>query len=206
MAPHADYPYAHAPRLPPDSDHVDPRTLLGSRGPVELEIGPGRGTFILERLEFGGPDVHILGLEIRRKWATLVDDKIRAGGWGTRGRVFAEDARLALERFPGKCLSRVYVHFPDPWWKKRHHKRLLAGRALADQVGRLLCTGGDFFVQTDVEERAELYEQAFFGHPLFTPWGETPVVEDPQFGARSPREKRALQDGLPIFRRRWRRL
>ena len=203
MAPHADYPYAHAPRLP--EGVVDPRDLLQTQLPVELEIGPGRGTFILERLEFGGPEVRILGLEIRRKWATIVDDRIRARGWETRGRVFAEDARLALARFPDGCLSRVYVHFPDPWWKKRHHKRLLAGPALADEVARLLCSGGDFFVQTDVEERADLYVAAFSAHQSFVSWGETASVDDPQFGARSPREKRAIEDGLPIFRRRWRR-
>jgi len=203
--PHPNYPYADAPRLPLGTDPVDPRTLLNTDQPVELEIGCGRGSFILVRREFGGPDVHIFGMEIKRKLATIVDRKIKERGFGDRGRVFAEDVRLALPRFVDGCLSRIYVHFPDPWWKKRHQKRLLADTTLADAAARLLRPGGDFFVQTDVEERAELYEAVFNAHPLFAPWGESARIDDPEFGARSPREKRAIQDGLPIFRLRWRR-
>lgn len=202
--PHANYPYADAPRLPLGTDPVDPREILNTSHPVELEIGCGKGSFILERLE-SAPDVHIFGMEIKRKLATIVDRKIAERGMNQRGRVFAEDVRLALPRFPDGCLSRIYVHFPDPWWKKRHHKRILAGHTLADAAARLLCPGGDFFVQTDVEERAELYESVFNEHPAFEPWGETARIGDPEFGARSPREKRATQDELPIFRRRWRR-
>lgn len=203
--PHANYPYADAPRLPLGTEPVDPRTLLNTQHAVELEIGCGKGSFILERLEFGGPEVHIFGMEIKRKLATIVDRKIRDRGFGDRGRVFAEDVRLALPRFPDACLSRIYVHFPDPWWKKRHQKRLLADTTLADAAARLLCPGGDFFVQTDVEERADLYESVFSQHPAFQPWAETARIGDPEFGARSPREKRAIQDELPIYRLRWRR-
>jgi tRNA (guanine-N7-)-methyltransferase len=203
--PHANYPYADAPRLPEGTDPVDPRTLLNTDQPVELEIGCGKGSFILERLEFGGPSVHVFGMEIKRKLATIVDRKIKERGFGERGRVFAEDVRLILPRLPDACLSRIYVHFPDPWWKKRHQKRLLADTTLAEAAARLLCPGGDFFVQTDVEERADLYESVFNAHPAFTPWGESARIGDPEFGARSPREKRAMQDGLPIYRLRWRR-
>lgn len=202
--PHANYPYADAPRLPLGTDPVDPRTLLNTQQAVELEIGCGKGSFILERLD-SDPAVHIFGMEIKRKLATLVDRKIADRGFGGRGRVFAEDVRLALPRFPDGCLSRIYVHFPDPWWKKRHAKRILADTTLADAAARLLAGGGDFFVQTDVEERAELYEAVFNAHPAFEPWGESARIGDPEFGARSPREKRAIADGLPIYRLRWRR-
>jgi tRNA (guanine-N7-)-methyltransferase len=197
------YPYARAPRLPEGDAPIDPRDLVGGSAPVELEIGPGRGTFIMERLE-SDPQVHMLGLEIRRKWATLVDDKLQARFQG-RGRVFAEDAKLILPRLVAGSVSRIYVHFPDPWWKKRHEKRLIAEDALVTEAHRLLCDGGDVFVQTDVEERAERYEQLFAASSSFSPWGESARVADPHFGARSPREKRAIADGLPIYRLRFRR-
>ncbi len=59
-------PYQHAPRLP-DGDSVDPRSLLGAgTTPIEIEIGPGRGGFVFERLA-ADPEVRLLGLEIRRK-------------------------------------------------------------------------------------------------------------------------------------------
>lgn len=200
-----NYPYHDAPRLPEAPSVLSPRALLQGDEPFELEIGPGRGSFILERLEHD-PQARIIGLEIRRKWATLVDRRLAERGLHLRGRVFAEDARSALPRLQSGCLSRIYVHFPDPWWKKRHHKRLLAQDELVEHAARLLRAGGDFFVQTDVEERAERYEALFARHSAFRPWGASARVPDPQFGARSPREKRALVDGLPILRLRFRRV
>jgi tRNA (guanine-N7-)-methyltransferase len=196
-------PYADAPRFP-EGTAVSPSAFLATDGPVELEIGPGRGGFIIERLQ-SDPTACIFGLEIRRKWATLVDRQISAKGFGGRGRVFAEDARFILPRLVAQSLRRVYVHFPDPWWKKRHLKRVIASSDLAEQSARLLVSGGEFFAQTDVEERAELYRSLFLGHPDFETWQPEPWALDPEFGARSPRERRALADRLPIYRVRFRR-
>lgn len=204
IAGNPNYPYADAPRLPDGDGPVNPLQLVAASGPIELEIGPGRGTFLLERLE-SHPEVHMVGLEIRRKWATIVDRRARERFAG-RGRVFAEDAKVTLPRFDAGSVARVYVHFPDPWWKKRHEKRLIAVDDFVAQVHRLLTPGGDCFVQTDVEERAQRYEGLFAAHPGFEPWAEGNArVEDPLFGARSPREKRAIEDGLPIVRLRFRK-
>jgi tRNA (guanine-N7-)-methyltransferase len=192
-------PYADAPRLPA-SDPVDPRALVGGGAQaIELEIGPGRGGFLFERLA-EDPTVRIVGLEIRRKWATIVDRRLAERGFGSRARVFAEDARYALPRFVAQSVTKVFVHFPDPWWKKRHHKRLVVGAPLLDEVARVLVPGGDVFVQTDVEERAAGYEALFASHPAFAPHGDSARVAEFPFTARSPRERRALADGLPVFR------
>ena len=101
-----------------------------------------------------------------------------------------------------------YLHFPDPWWKKRHTKRLVMGDVFLAEVARLLVPSGELFVQTDVEERAELYERVVSAHEAFAPAGDvagtTRVAENP-YGARSPREHRAIADGLPVHRMMWRR-
>jgi hypothetical protein len=108
--------YAHAPRLP-DTPSIDLRTLVDSGGrPVELELGPGRGWFIIERLE-AEPTATIIGLEIRRKWATIVDERLKKRGLGQRARVFAEDARLGLPKLVAASVARVFVSFPDPGGK-----------------------------------------------------------------------------------------
>jgi tRNA (guanine-N7-)-methyltransferase len=149
--------YEHAPRLP-ESEGVDLRTLVGGDW-VELEIGPGRGWFLVERADVE-PRAGLVGLEIRRKWATVVDARLARRGLAPRARVFAEDALYALPRLaPSASVRRVFLHFPDPWWKRRHWKRLVMGDALLDQVARLLEPGGEFFIQTDVEERAAAYEE-----------------------------------------------
>jgi tRNA (guanine-N7-)-methyltransferase len=200
------HPYAaRAPRLP-DGDRLDPSSLLGGKGgPLELEVGPGRGGFVFERLA-AAPTIRMLGFEIRLKWASLVDERLREQGLSERARVFAEDARPAIARFPDTCLDVVFVHFPDPWWKKRHHKRLVVGKALLAELSRTLRPGGQVFLQTDVEERALGYEQLFSHQPPFAPFGPEARVDENPFLARSPRERRALSDGLPIFRLHYRKL
>ena len=105
-------------------------------------------------------------------------------------------------------MRRVFLHFPDPWWKKRHEKRLVMGDDLLVEVVRLLEPGGELYIQTDVEERAILYADVVAKSPELVPAGDAPgdphVVENP-YGARSPREHRAILDTLPVTRMRWTR-
>jgi tRNA (guanine-N7-)-methyltransferase len=196
-------PYADAPRLP-EADPIDLGAIVLPGFPIELEIGPGRGGFLFERLA-AVPELCMLGFEIRRKWATIVDNKLKSAGLGQRGRVFSEDARVALPRLPAGSLSRVYVHFPDPWWKKRHEKRLVVSPSLLPNVVRALVPGGELFVQTDVEERAQEYEDAINAFDGLTPVPGGPRIDENPFQARSPREHRAIKDGLPIHRLLYRR-
>jgi tRNA (guanine-N7-)-methyltransferase len=197
-------PYFDAPRLP-EGELVDPRALLGAGNqPIELEIGPGRGGFLFERLA-AFPELRLIGLEVRLKWAKIVDTKLRERGYGERGRVFAEDAVAAVARFPDACLSAVFIHFPDPWWKKRHEKRLVLRDALTAELGRVMAPGAELFVQTDVEERAESYAALIAESADFEPFGDSPRIDDHPYVARSPRERRSMTDGLPIYRLRYRR-
>jgi tRNA (guanine-N7-)-methyltransferase len=205
--PRPHHPYARAPRLP-EGDAVPIADLVPGEGPIEIEIGSGRGGFLFERAG-AAPEVRLCGLEIRLKWAALVDERLRARGLGGRARVFNADAREALPRLvPDASVAAFYLHFPDPWWKKRHEKRLVMGAPLLDAIARLLADGGELFVQTDVEDRAELYEAQIAAHPALEPAGDAPgsarLAENP-YGARSPREHRAIADGLPVHRLRYRR-
>ena len=197
-------PYAHAPRLPANGDWVDPRNLVGSGAlPVEIEIGPGRGGFLFERL--AAANVGIIGLEIRRKWATIVDTRLNERGYGPRARVFAEDARDALRRFPDASVSAIFVHFPDPWWKRRHRKRLVLAKDLISSATRVLSPRGELFVQTDVEQRAQTHHSLLADTQDLEPVEDSPWAQENPYGARSPRERRALADGLPIYRLRYRK-
>jgi tRNA (guanine-N7-)-methyltransferase len=198
-------PYADAPRLPEGTDPVDARALVSGAW-LEIEIGPGRGGFLFERAT-AEPDAALIGLEVRRKWAQIVDTRLAKAGLGRRARVFAEDARFALPRLaPSGAFKRAFLHFPDPWWKKRHQKRLVMGDTFLAEIARLLEPGGELFVQTDVEERAAQYELQVSASAFFEPAGDAPgsarVAENP-YRAQSPREKRAIADGIPIYRLRF---
>ena len=176
---------------------------------IELEIGPGpKAGFLLERAA-AAPQAALVGLEIRRKWAAVGDARLAKEGHAQRARVFCEDARLALPRLgPDGAVARAFLHFPDPWWKKKHNKRLVMGDAFLTEVARLLAPGAELYIQTDVEERAELYDRVVTAHEAFEPAGDAlgsaRLAENP-YAARSPREHRAIADGLPVHRMRWKR-
>ena len=185
-----------APAAPDGS--IDLEMLWPDVAERELEIGFGRGVFLIERAQIA-PASRILGVEIKRKWAYLVYQRVQRLGLSNVC-VYGADARDVLSRLqPRGGLARIFMHFPDPWWKKRHAKRRLRGAATFDPAARLLRQGGELFIQTDVEERAEAFladlrEHGAFELPEAGYCGENP------YAAQSNREKRALADGLPIFR------
>lgn len=203
-------PYGDAAVLPEGATVEIDALFPGTQpdDPIELEIGGGRGAFAFERVAFD-PNVRLLGLEVRRKWSAIVDRKLVAAGLGPRARVFAEDARIAMPRLnPAGRLRAVFMHFPDPWWKKRHEKRLVLGDVVQNEIERLLRRGGELFVQTDVEHRFEQYKAFLDARPELQPFGDepgSPQLKANPYGAQSPREKRAIADGMPIRRLRYRR-
>jgi tRNA (guanine-N7-)-methyltransferase len=205
--PRANHPYARAARVP-EGDSVPLSALVPGEGPFEIEIGPGRGGFLFERAA-ARPEVRLVGLEIRMKWAALVDERLAKAGLGERVRSLNADAKEALAHLsPDASVEVFYLHFPDPWWKKRHEKRLVMGDVLLASIARLLRDGGELFVQTDVEERAAQYAEQIATCAELEPFGDAPgsprMSENP-YGARSPREHRAIADGLPVHRLRYRR-
>jgi tRNA (guanine-N7-)-methyltransferase len=155
--------------------------------------------FLYERVRFS-PDSYILGIEIKKKWAYKVSQRCERERMD-HARIMTGDARTILPRIhPDESVSRIFLHFPDPWWKKRHAKRRILGRDLLDEFFRLLKTGGELFVQTDVEERAREYANHIVSYEGFTLSSESGFLSENPYRARSNRERRAEADGIPIFR------
>jgi len=174
---------------------IDLTSLVSGAGLVEVEVGIGRGLFLLERAR-AFPAVRLLGLERKAKLAYLVEQRRVALGL-RNAKVLRADALELLGRAgPDACLARVFIHFPDPWWKKKHAKRRVVSDALLDSVVRLLGPGGELFIQTDVEERAEDTLALLRARPEL----EAGLVSASPYGAMSNRERRAVTDGLPIWR------
>lgn len=173
--------------------------MVEGPGPIELDIGFGRGLSLFERAE-ASPESRIIGIELKVKLAYKVDQRLRRRGLANVT-VMQGDAREILKRAePSGSVQRVALHFPDPWWKKRHGKRRVLGQVLLTELGRLTRPGGELFIQTDVQERAEEYVAQLRETPEFTLASESGYVDENPFGARSNREKRAIEDGLPIWR------
>jgi tRNA (guanine-N7-)-methyltransferase len=185
-----------APRAPEQGFNLF--EIFGVSDQIEMEIGFGRGLFLRQRT-LAAPEVRLLGLEIKNKLAYRVSQQCQRLGL-SRVRVMAGDARKVLPNVtPDSALSRVFLHFPDPWWKKRHAKRRLLDEDLLDQLARLLKPGGELFIQTDVEERLQEGLAQLRAHAAFELRDGGLIAHNP-FGAVSNREQRANADGLPVYR------
>jgi tRNA (guanine-N7-)-methyltransferase len=129
-------------------------SLFGNARPVELEIGTGKGRFLLAQAA-ARPEVNFLGVEWSLKYLRVTKD--RAGRSGLMNvRLFRADARHVLQALvPDSSIARVHVYCPDPWPKKRHRKRRFFSPATLVQIGRILVPGGYLDLSTDVREYFE---------------------------------------------------
>jgi tRNA (guanine-N7-)-methyltransferase len=148
LAPHLlDVPDPLAP--------LDWRRVFGNDQPVEVEVGFGKGLFLVTAAG-ACPHVNFLGIEIVRKYQLFAATRLAKRGLGNV-RVVKADARLFLRVcVPAWSLQAIHVYFPDPWWKKRHLKRRLFTPEFAGQCERALRPGGRLYVVTDVGEYYEV--------------------------------------------------
>jgi tRNA (guanine-N7-)-methyltransferase len=126
---------------------------FGRHAPLLFEIGSGRGDFLLETARTR-PDWNLLGLEMSRPRSEGISRKAERLQLGNV-LVLNAVAELALtELLPSGSASEIHVHFPDPWPKKRHHKRRLLAPAVVPGLVRVLAPGGLICVMTDHAEYA----------------------------------------------------
>lgn len=133
--------------------------LFGNEHPVELEIGSGKGTFLTDQSK-GRPDVNFLGLERARKYWMYAADRLRRNGCSNARMILADAAVFLTEILADASLSAIHIYFPDPWPKKRHHKRRLIQGPFLEQAERVLEPGGRFQVVTDYENYYQQIEHA----------------------------------------------
>jgi tRNA (guanine-N7-)-methyltransferase len=169
---------------------------FGRTAPLELEIGPGRGAFALDHAE-RHPEIDLIVIETRRSDCELI--RARAAKRGLRNlMVLHGDARLLVPRlFPPASLAAVHLQFPDPWWKKRHHKRRMLDADFGHQMRALLAAGGIVDFRTDVPAYAREGEQTWMEAGFERLPDEPPEV-------LSTRERRYAISGQPVFRPRFR--
>lgn len=138
----------------PPAGALDPVRVFGRDAPVVLEIGFGNGDHLLARAQ-AEPDRNFLGVEVHRPGVGRL--LARAEGVGLANlRVACHDAVEVLRDWlTESCLSELLIYFPDPWPKKRHHKRRLVSPAFAPLAASRLAPGGHLRLATDWANYAE---------------------------------------------------
>jgi tRNA (guanine-N7-)-methyltransferase len=109
----------------------------------------------------------------------------------------ADAAEIVRERIPDGALDRVLVFFPDPWPKKRHHKRRLIQPAFLDGLARVLRPGGQLHLATDWPDYAEHMHAVLDGHPAFEHTGAD-ERQRPAYRPATHFEARGQRKGHPV--------
>ena len=173
--------------------------LFGNARPVELEIGTGKAAFLLRRARVR-TDRNFLGIEWANEFYRYAVDRMER--WHMRNvRLLRTDASHFVRIVcPPQTLTALHVYHPDPWPKKRHHKRRLFQPAFVEAAVRALVPGGHWAVQTDHAEYFEIIRGLLSTHPQLY---EVPF-DDPDFGVEAARvatnyEIKYLKEGRRIY-------
>jgi tRNA (guanine-N7-)-methyltransferase len=178
---------------PPDPPQpLDGRVIFGNDHPLEVEVGCGKGAFLLHQaLRY--PQHNFLGIEIDRGLQLYVATRMAKRSLH-HVRMIGSDAKAFLRDClaPG-CVSAVHVYFPDPWWKKRHRKRRVFTPDFAQECERVLQPDGKLHVATDVEEYFHEITNIVAAHTGFQPLTELPPWEvETNFERKAKQEQRAI--------------
>lgn len=196
-----DVPSGQIIMVPPAEDLVvDPRTWFPSRAPLELEIGSGKGGFLLERARTH-PEISFLGIEWANKFFLFAAD--RMARWNVANvRLMRTDAKqFVLRNLAPGCLSALHLYHPDPWPKKRHHKRRLVQPDFVDAAARSLQDGARWYIQSDHEEYFHEMAALLDSHAQFN--GLDAHAVDEAFGptwAGTNFENKYRAEGRAIYR------
>ena len=174
----------------------NPLDLMPGATAVWLEIGFGGGEHMAGQAE-RSPDTLIIGVEPFLNGVASALRHVEERGL-TSVRIHQGDAREVAGRLPDGCLDRVFVLFPDPWPKSRHHKRRIIQSEFLVELARLLKAGGGLRFATDWAEYAVWTRERVTASGLFKgPLGD-PALPPPDHLTTRYEEKK-LGDCAPVF-------
>lgn len=169
-------------------------SIFGNRGPVEIEVGFGKGLFLLTAAQ-ANPSVNFLGIEVARKLQLFTANRI-AKRELRNVRLIRADARPLFQDFlTNETCRAIHVYFPDPWWKKRHEKRRLFVPAFVRECERILQPQGRLHLATDVESYFRVMTELVATH---TPLRNVSFAE-PDLAVRTNFARKARLAGQPIY-------
>jgi tRNA (guanine-N7-)-methyltransferase len=168
-------------------------TVFRNTGAVEIEIGFGKGTFLVAASQ-ARREANFVGVEIDRALQLYVANRLAKRGL-TNVRLVRADARLFLHDFVADAsATALRIYFPDPWWKQRHKKRRIFTAAFAAECQRVLAVGGRLHLATDVEEYFGVMRQ------LLTLCSRLRPIDEPHSNVLTNFERKAELHGRAVWR------
>jgi tRNA (guanine-N7-)-methyltransferase len=183
--------------------HIAPGPLrlpAGSPPALEVELGCADALFLFE-LARRDPETSYVGVELRRELVRDVNRRAAAEGLAHLRAVFAHINIDLPSLLGGYKVRRFFINFPDPWFKRAQKKRRVVTPELCAQLVELLVEGGELFFQSDVWDLA-LDAMAVLETTtgLYNVAGEWSFLRGSPYPARSLREVRVGERGLPVWR------
>ncbi|MCE3027752.1 MULTISPECIES: tRNA (guanosine(46)-N7)-methyltransferase TrmB [unclassified Salinicola] len=179
----------------------DPVTLFGRDAPRVVEIGFGMGQSLVEQAETH-PETDFIGIEVHAPGVGKLLDEADKRGL-TNLRVYREDALAVLAQcLPAESIDTLQLFFPDPWPKKKHHKRRIVQLPFVELVRTRLKPGGTLHMATDWEAYAEHMAEVMAAAPGYTntaPAESAPYVARPAFRPLTKFESRGERLGHGVW-------
>jgi len=178
---------------------LDLEILFGNDQPVIMEIGFGNGDATWQ-MALAHPEENYLGVEVHRPGVGHLLLKLEENGIGNV-RIACEDAvELIHQRIPRGSLAGVRIYFPDPWPKKRHHKRRIIQAPFIGLLAEKMQAGGILHMATDWEQYAEYMLEVMHNSRDFknlAPDGKS--CPKPEWRPATKYEKRGERLGHSVF-------
>ncbi len=185
--------------IPTNVEPLDWAALFGRPGPVEIEVGFGKGLFLGD-VATAFPATNFLGVEIERKYVLSTAGRLAKRSL-TNVKVACTDARWFLKMFVREAsVDALHVYFPDPWWKKRHKKRKLFTAEFASEAFRILKPDGVFHFATDVKD---YFDESLALVKELNQFREQPWPADRVPEMMTNFERKYREEGRPIYRTRF---
>jgi tRNA (guanine-N7-)-methyltransferase len=143
-------------------------TVFGNANPVEVEVGFGKGLFLVRAAQ-AAPDVNFLGIEVVRKYQLFTATRLAKRGLRNVRLVLADARWFLRECVPPASLQAIHVYYPDPWWKKRHEKRRVFTAEFAVTCEQSLRPGGRLLLVTDVPSYFQVMTELVAQHTRLRP-------------------------------------
>jgi tRNA (guanine-N7-)-methyltransferase len=132
----------------------DWKAIFGTAVPVEIEIGCGRGMFIINSAR-ENPAVNYLGIEKSASFFRILRERVIKSSLENIRLIKGEAGYLLKKFVPENSVSAIHIYFPDPWPKKKHRKRRLINNGFLASVASALKKHGSLFIATDFQDYFE---------------------------------------------------